>query len=94
MYWSSLSWVILTALLLGVLNNANQQCDPFSWSSSFVMFGPLWLAGACVLSALQIAIRIPSPLQRGYWRHLGKIFLGILAGTGIGGVLVFGLLSR
>ena len=93
LFWSSFLWVTLTTLVLGALISANQRHDPFEVIMYFAIFGPCWLLGACGISALQISIRIPSPLQRGYWRHLGKILLGILVGTGIGVVVLFGLMS-
>lgn len=93
MFWSSFLWVTLTTMVLGALMTAEQYNDPFGVLILFAIFAPAWLLGACAISALQISIRIPVPLQRGYWRHLGRLLIGILIGTGIGGVLVFGMMS-
>ncbi len=93
MFWSSFLWVTLTTMVLGALITAEQYNDPFAVFILFAIFAPAWLLGACLISALQISIRIPVPLQRGYWLHLGRLLLGIVIGTGIGGVLVFGMMN-
>lgn len=81
MFWSSFLAVSLSALVIGTLINVSQTHDALWILMLCALFGPLFLLGTSVISALQIAVRIPSPLQRGYWRHLGMITLGMLAGS-------------
>ena len=84
MFWSSFVGLSLTTLVAGTLLNVLQRHDPTSTLMLCAIFGPLFLLGASGISAFQIAVRIPSPLRRGYWRHLGKVTLGMLAGSVLG----------
>lgn len=91
MFWSSFLGVSLSTLVIGTLITVSQKHDALWILMLCALFGPLFLLGASVISALQIAVRIPSPLQRGYWRHLGMITLGMLAGSIVGFLIMLPL---
>ena len=89
LYWNSFLVTIIAGALIGGAFNFERIPDAFI---IMILFGPLWLLGASVIAVLQIVIRIPRSLRSGYWRHLGTITLGMLAGS-ILGVLVMWLYS-
>ena len=91
MFWDSFLWATLSVLVLDVVISTSLKHDPLSTLIIFVMFGPLWLLGTSTIAAMQILVRIPPQLQRGYWRHLGKVILGMLVGSFIGGLVTLPL---
>ncbi len=93
LYWSSFLVTVIAGVLIGGAFHFEQNPEAFLESGLImILFGPLWLLGASVIAVLQIVVRIPRSLQSGYWRHLGTINLGMLAGSIIG-VLVMWLYS-
>lgn len=93
LFWSSFLWVTLVSFLFGGLLNVSTYGSEGFFLAGFwmLLFGPAFLLVACAVSAFQISVRIDLKLQRGYWRHLGKITLGMLAGSGLGLLLTMGL---
>ena len=94
LFWTSFSIGVLLCVLGSFLVNIEQPSDIFEVTVLLMaIFGPGWLLGACVISAIQIAIRIEPGMRRGYWKHLGKIASGILAGSIIGFLVMWAMSS-
>ena len=92
LFWSSFLIGGLTCVFATFLFNIEQPSRVFEMTVvMMVFFGPLWLLGACVISAIQIAIRIEPRWQQGYWGHLGVIALGIVVGSIIGVVVMWAM---
>lgn len=85
MFWSSfLAASLIGTVIAGLLNPSQISESLIVIGLSIVILGPVWMLAACGLSALQIAIRKDLPSKKGYWRQLGKITGGMLAGSLIG----------
>jgi hypothetical protein len=98
LYWSSLLWTLLigfvgTPLVLVASNSGYDRyqnqllMSPIYLAASLILAGPLWMLGALVVMAIQIAIRRDLPTRGPYWKELGKISLGVVLGC-LGGILV------
>ena len=102
MFWGSFLFACLAGTIIAVLANSSQIEEALIVIGlSIVILGPFWFLAASGLSALQIALRKDLPSKKGYWRQLGKITGGMLAGTVIGvlamvliGVALLGLGGR
>ena len=85
MFWSSfLAASVIGTLIAGLLNTNQLEQSIVIIGLSIVILGPVWMLAACGLSALQIAFRTDLPSKTGYWKQLGKITGGMLAGSVIG----------
>lgn len=94
LFWNSFLVGGLACMLIGCLFNIQAPLDSLKLTVTLmIIFGPAWLLGACVISAFQISVRIEPQLQSGYWRHLGKIVVGILTGSVIGFLVMWGMSS-
>jgi hypothetical protein len=99
MYWSSFLFACLAGGVIGGLANPSQFSEALIVVGlSIVILGPAWFLAASGLSALQIAFRQDLPSKNLYWRQLGKITGGMLAGSVLGvlamiliGVAIMGL---
>ena len=85
--------------LLTILFGAFVGAVPWSLVSpvviglSVILLGPLWFLAASVVMAIWLALREDLPHKSEYWRQLGRITLGNVAGTVAGVVVMFLIFS-
>lgn len=89
MFWSSfLAASVIGTLIAGLLNPSQISESLIVIGLSIVILGPVWMLAASGLSALQIAVRTDLPSKKGYWKQLGKITGGMIAGSVIGVIVM------
>ena len=94
LFWSSLFLVTLIGAVTATFFEPwDDVTAPVESTGVLVLiFGPAWMLGASLLTALRIAIRRDLPSRDRYWAQLGKITGGMLIGAVLG-LLVMGLLA-
>lgn len=60
---------------------------------SLIMLGPLWQLAASALMAMRLALSSDLPCKSQYWRQLGRITFGGVAGS-VAGILVMFIIAQ
>ncbi len=82
MYWISLVSILFVGLIYGVFLWQDQALIAIGLSA--ILLGPLWLLAASLVMAIWLALRSDLPSKSEYWRQLGRITSGSIAGSVIG----------